>query len=347
MKKEINPWTIERANNIVLSRYPHLIFLEMKKEEGGKKWFYYFDPNIKEGNFGSKTNPYIWNRSNLREGHFKIRKVYYQEELDNIILKKYPNLIFHHIENNQDVFYYDKELEEGVYGSFSYPYKWYVGNINKNLFSTECIIYNLKKINNIVLQKYPNLCFLKKEYNHDATFYYYDSNKKETSYGSIQNPYIWTGFNIVNNTFSINKRYAGEEEFKEALLYVTSNFIKGKMTIKKYRLKPDFTIDKYNCFVEINGGQHYFFVNHFHETYEDYVNQQNRDKEKIIYSKEIGWDIIIIPNIFDKEIFSYKNKYKIEIYQFGGKSLELLEKLKNTKINWWLNSFEIIIKNNI
>lgn len=347
MKKEINPWTIERANDIVLSRYPHLVFLEMKKESGGKKWFCYFDPNVKEGNFGSKTNPYIWNRSNLREGHFKIRKVYYQEELDNIILKKYPNLIFHHIENNRNVFYYDKKLEEGTYGSFSYPYKWLIGNINKNLFSTECIIYNLKKINNIVLQKYPNLCFLKKENNHDMTFYYYDSNKKGTSYGSIQNPYTWTGFNVVNNTFSINKRYAGEEEFKEALLCVTSNFIKGKMTIKKYRLKPDFTIDKYNCFVEINGGQHYFFVNHFHETYEDYVNQQNRDKEKIIYSKEIGWDIIIIPNIFDKEIFSSKNKYKIEIYQFGGKSLELLEKLKNTKINWWLNSFEIIIKNNI
>lgn len=346
MKKEINPWTIERANNIVLSRYPHLVFLEMKKEGGGKKWFCYFDPNVKEGNFGSKTNPYIWNRSNLREGHFKIRKVYFQEELDNIILKKYPNLIFHHIENNRDVFYYDKELEEGVYGSFSYPYKWCISNVNKNLYSIDKF-FDLKKINNIVLQKYPNLCFLKKEKEHDTWFYFYDKNKKENEYGSITNPYKWMGSFIYENSFSINKRYAGEEEFKEALLYITSNFIKGKMTIKKYRLKPDFTIAEYNCFVEINGGQHYFFVNHFHKTYKDYINQQNRDKEKIIYSKEIEWDIIIIPNIFDKDIFSYKNKYKIEIYQFGGKSLELIEKLKNTKINWWLNSFEIIIKNNI
>jgi len=346
MKKEINPWTIERANNIVLSRYPHLVFLEMKKEYGGKKWFCYFDPDIKEGNFGSKTNPYIWNRSNLREGHFKIRKVYYQEELDDIVLKKYSHLTFHHIENNRDVFYYDENLEDGIRGSFSNPYKWWIENIKKDLYSIDKF-FDLKKINNIVLQKYPNLCFLKKEREHDTWFYFYDKNKKENEYGSITNPYKWMGSFIYENSFSINKRYAGEEEFKEALLCVTSDFIKGKMTVKKYRLKPDFTIDKYNCFVEINGGQHYFFVNHFHETYEDYVNQQNRDKEKITYSKEIGWDIIIIPNIFDKEIFSYKNKYKIEIYQFGGKSLELLEKLKNTKINWWLNSFEIIMKNNI
>lgn len=347
MKKEINPWTIERANNIVLSRYPHLIFLEMKKENGGKKWFCYFDPNVKEGNFGSKTNPYIWCRSNLRKGHFKIKKVYYQEELDDIVLKKYPHLIFHHIEDNRRIYYYDKTLENDIYGSFLNPYKWEIGNIKKNLFSIEYVIYNFEKINNIVLQKYPYLCFLKQENSHDMTFYYYDNNKPENSYGSIQNPYKWTGFNIVENVFSTNKRFAGEEEFKEALLFITSNFIKGKMTIKKYRLKPDFTINEYNCFVEINGGQHYFFVNHFHKTYENYINQQNRDKKKIIYSEEIGWDIIIIPNIFDKDIFSYKNKYKIEIYQFGGKSLELLEKLKNTKINWWLNSFEIIIKNNI
>ena len=346
MKKEINPWTIERANDIVLSRYPHLVFLEMKKEDGGKKWFCYFDPDIKEGNLGSKTNPYIWNRSNLREGHFKIRKVYYQEELDDIVLKKYPHLTFHHIENNRDVFYYDENLEDGIRGSFSNPYKWWIENIKKDLYSIDKF-FDLKKINNIVLQKYPNLCFLKKEREHDTWFYFYDKNKKENEYGSITNPYRWMGSFIYENSFSINKRYAGEEEFKEALLYVTSDFIKGKMTVKKYRLKPDFTIDKYNCFVEINGGQHYFFVNHFHKTYKDYINQQNRDKEKIIYSKEIGWDIIIIPNIFDKDIFSYKNKYKIEIYQFGGKSLELIEKLKNTKINWWLNSFEIIIKNNI
>lgn len=346
MKKEINPWTIERANDIVLSRYPHLVFLEMKKEDGGKKWFCYFDPDIKEGNFGSKTNPYIWNRSNLREGHFKIRKIYYQEELDDIVLKKYSHLTFHHIENNRDVFYYDENLEDGIRGSFSNPYKWWIENIKKDLYSIDKF-FDLKKINNIVLQKYPNLCFLKKEREHDTWFYFYDKNKKENEYGSITNPYKWMGSFIYENSFSINKRYAGEEEFKEALLYVTSDFIKGKMTVKKYRLKPDFTIDEYNCFVEINGGQHYFFVNHFHKTYKDYINQQNRDKEKIIYSKEIGWDIIIIPNIFDKDIFSYKNKYKIEIYQFGGKSLELIEKLKNTKINWWLNSFEIIIKNNI
>ena len=95
------------------------------------------------------------------------------------------------------------------------------------------------------------------------TFYYYDENKKENSYGSIQNPYKWLGFNIVENIFSTNKKFAGEEEFKEALLFITSNFIKGKMTIKKYKLKPDFTINKYNSFIEINGGQHYFFVNHF------------------------------------------------------------------------------------
>ena len=156
----------------------------------------------------------------------------------------------------------------------------------------------------------------------------------------------WVFF-IYNNSFSINKRYAGEEEFKEALLFITSNFIKGKMTIKKYRLKPDFTINEYNCFVEINGGQHYFFVDHFHKDYESYINQKDRDNKKISYTQEICWDIILLPNIFDKEIFSHKEKYKIEIYQFGGKSLELFNKLKNTKINWWLNSFEVIIKNNI
>lgn len=346
MKKEINPWTIERANNIILSRYPNLIFLEIKKEKG-EKIFYYFDPEIIEGRYGSKSNPYRWNRSNLREGHFKIKEIHYHEEFDDIVLKKYPNLIFHHLENNKDIYYYDKNLDNNLYGSFSNPYRWNIYNILKNLFSIEYIVYDFEKINNIVLQKYPNLCFLKQENHHDTTFYYYDENKKENEYGSLQNPYKWAGFRIAANAFSIKKRFAGEEDFKEALLDITSNFIKGKETIKKYKLRPDFTVNDYNTFIEINGVQHYFFVNYFHKDQDSFLKQQHRDKTKIDYCKEINWDIIMIPNIFDKEIFHNRKKYKIEIYCFGGKSLELIEKLKNTKINWWLNSFEIIIKNNI
>ena len=193
MKKENNPWTIEQANNIVLNKYPNLIFLEMRKENGGKKWFCYFDPNVKEGNFGSKTNPYIWNRANLREGHFRIKKIYYQEDVDNIVLKKYPNLIFHHIENNQNVFYYDIKIDNDDHGSFSNPYRWNIDNIKKGLFSIDKF-YDIKKINNIVLNKYPHLCFLKKETGHDTWFYFYDENKKQNQYGSITNPYKWMGF---------------------------------------------------------------------------------------------------------------------------------------------------------
>jgi len=68
--------------------------------------------------------------------------------------------------------------------------------------------------------------------------------------------------------------------------------------ITKRRLELDFLIEEINVAIEVQGGQHYEYVPMFHGTYDNYLDQQERDRLKREGCYKYG---IHLFEVFDKE----------------------------------------------
>jgi len=73
-------------------------------------------------------------------------------------------------------------------------------------------------------------------------------------------------------------------------------------------------IDDYDLYIEINGQQHYEYVEYFHQTYEGFEKQLERDKKVIKYFKDNELDLLTIrydeniANVIKKKIYDIRNQ---------------------------------------
>lgn len=85
-----------------------------------------------------------------------------------------------------------------------------------------------------------------------------------------------------------------EEHYDDYFPTVRPNFLKNPKTGRALEL------DGYNAGLnlafEYNGKQHRVFPNVFHETENEFIKQQERDKYKMKRCKELGINLIIIPD---------------------------------------------------
>lgn len=66
--------------------------------------------------------------------------------------------------------------------------------------------------------------------------------------------------------------------------------------VDKYRtVLPDFYIKSINCYIEIDGEQHYRFNKHYHDSYNHFVDRVNRDNALVEYCKENSIRLLRIP----------------------------------------------------
>lgn len=105
---------------------------------------------------------------------------------------------------------------------------------------------------------------------------------------------------------------------REVLYNVRPNFMKNPITKRNLELDIYDPVEK--IAVEYNGIQHYYFINTFHKSYNDFINQQERDilKKNLCYSNNIH--LIIVPYyIFKHNKYAYsfekeKNIAKLEFF---------------------------------
>ncbi len=69
----------------------------------------------------------------------------------------------------------------------------------------------------------------------------------------------------------------------------------GKIVDKYRTVLPDFYIKSINCYIEIDGEQHYRFNKHYHDSYNHFVDRVNRDNALVEYCKENSIRLLRIP----------------------------------------------------
>lgn len=95
----------------------------------------------------------------------------------------------------------------------------------------------------------------------------------------------------------IRKRKSCSSRGQAAMLSIMQKLIPGEeIRTEEYigsRLRLDVYCPKYKLAAEFHGRQHFEFVQFFHKTYEDFLDAQKRDIEKIKLCKELGIALII------------------------------------------------------
>ena len=84
------------------------------------------------------------------------------------------------------------------------------------------------------------------------------------------------------------------------------------------KLRIDFQadIDGHELYIEVDGAQHYKWIQYFHKTREDFLNQQKRDQRKNDYFRKTEKDFIRlrfdddIPGLLKQKITEIKNENK-------------------------------------
>lgn len=163
----------------------------------------------------------------------------------------------------------------------------------------------------------------------EATFLAKKFNKNNVDFSKIKNTYssyndyvtitcpIHGDYNIKYSTLMISpfsgkcplcSGYSGEILcYNELLNYINSEYIHRQFELRNefdYLLNTirkiiylDFYIEYKNqiIIIEFDGNQHTDFIKYFHKSYQDYVNQVNRDNFVEEYCKEQGWLLLRIP----------------------------------------------------
>lgn len=119
----------------------------------------------------------------------------------------------------------------------------------------------------------------KKEYGKYQGITNHDQTKK-------LNKWVWKG-KTENRCRSILEKY-----FKKPFIKIRPDFLKYK---NGNNLELDMYNDELKIACEYNGAQHYKYSPFFHKTYQDFINQQERDKFKIEQCKLLNIKLITIP----------------------------------------------------
>lgn len=142
---EDHSWNKERADKIVLKKYPHLKYCGQYLNSHGDAIMQYYDENIEDDKKGSLNNPYTFQAKHLLDGYFTIgEKIWTQERFDSYIHKFFPDFRFikvEHIKRNSankdgkirtDSYgvYYNPNKKEG-YGSLNNPYYFDIDILSK------------------------------------------------------------------------------------------------------------------------------------------------------------------------------------------------------------------------
>ena len=198
-------------------------------------------------------------------------------------------------------------------------------------FCKKCVIENTIKSNKRTpIEAYNNICLA-------LPGSYFSFEKIKTTYTGNRNNVIITCnkhdvdipipyntlYGKINNQFSLMKlcpecikesnkvfsHYSGENEVISALISngVDWNDIETQYYIPIYKnnityIKIDFFIRSKNTFIEFNGEQHYKFIERFHKSYQDFIDQVNRDNWLRGYCNENNIHLIQIPWIDIKRV---------------------------------------------
>ena len=138
---------------------------------------------------------------------------------------------------------------------------------------------------------------------------------------------------------SLKEKRLGEIICEDMIKTFTNNYEYDKCTMDGTQLRPDFTLYDYNTYVEVNGHQHYVESGLNNKT-DSLKAKKDRDKRKIEFAKEHNWNIIVLPNPYDREV---PQDEKIYVYLSNEKGLEVLENLKKNSYSGWFDKFDISI----
>jgi hypothetical protein len=72
---------------------------------------------------------------------------------------------------------------------------------------------------------------------------------------------------------------------------------------KGTRLELDFYLEELKLAAEVQGMQHFVFVNHFHKNYSDFEDQKKRDAEKALQCRKKGVELVEVFTEKDADLF--------------------------------------------
>lgn len=88
-------------------------------------------------------------------------------------------------------------------------------------------------------------------------------------------------------------------------LSIKENYRPEWFNLNGIRLEFDFYIESLKCGIEVQGSQHYEFVEFFHRTYEEFLKQIERDNAKKILCNKFGIKLYEVSNLFEiREVIS-------------------------------------------
>ena len=346
--------TIEELEKEVNKRYPFLkgicVFRKNSRTYGR-----FYDPN-KESGKGSYEQPYEWRKGHIFDGHYTIEDhSWNKERADKFVLEKYPFLKYcgQYLNGHGDAImqYYDETIEESKKGSLSNLYTFQAKHLLDGQFSIGEKIWTQERCDSYIHKFFPTFRFIKLEYfdrknkskdgknRRDSYAVYYDPNKK-SEYGSIDNPYFFNTRSLNKGFMSLKEKRLGEIICEDMIKTFTNNYVFNKGTMKGTQLRPDFTLYDYNTYIEINGHQHYVPNGRDSKQEDSLETRKDRDNRKIEFAKEHNWNIIVLPNPYDREV---PQDEKIYVYLSNEKGLEVLENLKKNSYSGWFDKFDISI----
>ena len=345
--------TIEELEKEVQKRYPYLKGICVFRKNNATYGRFY-DPD-KESGKGSYEQPYEWKKCHIFDGHYTAEDhSWNKERADKYVLKKYPHLknCGQYLNSHSDAImqYYDENIEDDEKGSLNNPYTFQAKHLLDGQFTIGEKLWTQKRCDSYIHEYFPTFVFIKLEYierknkskdgknRRDSYAVYYDPNKK-SEYGSIDNPYFFSTRSLNKGFMSLKEKRLGEIICEDMIKTFTNNYVYDKWTMDGTQLRPDFTLYDYNTYVEVNGHQHYIESGLNNKT-DSLQAKKDRDKRKIEFAKNHNWNIIILPNPYDKEV---PQNEKIYVYLSNEKGLKVLEKLKNSGYNIWFDKFDISI----
>ena len=95
-------------------------------------------------------------------------------------------------------------------------------------------------------------------------------------------------------------------------LTIKENFRPDWMDNGEVRLELDFYIPDYKIAIEVQGEQHYRYVEFFHGEYSGFLEQQKRDEDKRVICRLAGIRLVEISSLEELKdfVFELKNKYQ-------------------------------------